>query len=224
MKLKKLNKSVILFKNNAAEFLNGLTSNSITAPHNAFLSLHGMIIATFDQFKLNDDEVVAVFEPYVIQDVLRHLDRYLKLSGVKAMPLTKNVYFDLDGDVQGEDGEWKIEQNKGSLLITDRVLESNVSDEDFTRFRLQHGIPIQGIDYKDEFLLNVSESTHVSFTKGCFLGQEPIAKVHNRSKPTWKLVVKYLDECEVDEKSKMTSLVFDTSTGRAKGFVFIKNE
>lgn len=223
MKLIKLNKSIIFFQNNAAKFLNGLTSNSIDAPHNALLTIHGMIIATFDQLKLNEDEVVAVFEPDVVPNVLSHLDRYMKLSGVKAVPLTKNIYFDLNGEVKIEDEDWKIEQNKGNWLITDRVLESNVSDEDFTLFRLQYNIPVQGIDYKDDFLLNVSESTHVSFTKGCFLGQEPVAKVHNRSHPTWKLIVQYEDECSQEEKFKMTSKAADLETGRMKGFVFVKN-
>ncbi len=223
MKLIKLTKSIIKFQNNAAEFLNGLTSNTVEAPHNAFITIHGMMIATFDQLKLSDEEVVAVFEPYTVPGVLSHLDRYMKLSAVKAVPLTKNVYFDLNGDVTIENGDWKIEQSKGNLLITDRVLESNVSTEDFTLFRLQHKIPVQGIDYKDDFLLNVSESTHVSFTKGCFLGQEPIAKVHNRSRPTWKLVVQNEDECSPEEKSKMTSKATDPATGRIKGFVFIKN-
>lgn len=223
MKLIKLNKSIFLFQNNAAGFLNGLTSNTVEAAHNAFLTIHGMIIATFDQLKLSDGEVVAVFEPAVVPTILAHLDRYMKLSAVKAVPLTRNVYFDLDGDMKIENGEWKIEQNKGDLLITDRVLDSNVSADDFTLFRLRHHIPLQGIDYNDDFLLNVSESTHVSFTKGCFLGQEPIAKVHNRSKPTWKMTVKYLDECGNDEKSKMTSTVADPANGRIKGFVFVKN-
>lgn len=223
MRLYKLNKTVLLFHPHAAEFLNGLTSNKIEARHNAFITIHGMIIATFDQLKLNDDQVVVVLENNLVTNVLSHLERYMKLSGVKAEILTKNVYFDLNRDGKLDNGDWTINQNQGRLLISDRSLEVNVSEEEFTLFRLKNNIPMQGIDYNDDFLLNVSESIHVSFTKGCFLGQEPIAKVHNRSKPTWKLVVRYQDECEAEEKMKMTSTIIDPATHRTMGFVFVKN-
>ncbi len=223
MKLYKLNKSIIHFQPHAVEFLNGLTSNTIEAPHNAFITIHGMIIATFDQLKIDDETVIAVLEPSVVPAVLSHLDRYMKLSGVKANQLSKNVYFDLDGNAKTENGDWTIQQNKGRLIITDRNLETNISEQEFTLFRLKNNIPFQGVDYKDDFLLNISEQTHVSFTKGCFLGQEPIAKVHNRSKPTWKLVVKTEDDCLPEEKAKMTSRIQDPETGKILGFVFVKN-
>jgi len=72
--------------------------------------------------------------------------------------------------------------------------------------------------------LNVSENDFVSFTKGCFLGQEPIAKVHHRSRPTWKMVVRFEDESSVEEKVKMTSKTSDPGTGRILGFVFVGNK
>ncbi|MBP6344212.1 MAG: hypothetical protein KA403_09765, partial [Candidatus Omnitrophica bacterium] len=64
---------------------------------------------------------------------------------------------------------------------------------------------------------------HVSYTKGCFLGQEPIAKVHNRSKPTWKLVVRPEDESSPEDQAKMTSKTRDPQSGKIIGFVFVKN-
>ena len=91
-------------------------------------------------------------------------------------------------------------------------------------FRVVNHIPVQGIDYRDEFLLNISDEEFVSYAKGCFLGQEPISKVHNRSKPTWKLVVRYQDECTEEERQKMTSVVVDPATRRTMGFVFVRNE
>ena len=50
-----------------------------------------------------------------------------------------------------------------------------------------------------------------------------MAKVHNRSKPTWQLVVRYEDELSVEEQAKMTSKAVDPKTSRALGFVFVKN-
>ena len=117
-----------------------------------------------------------------------------------------------------------IPQKKGRLIISDQELETNVTDEIFSLFRVKNHLPVQGVDYTDEFVLNVSEKEFISFTKGCFLGQEPVSKVHNRSRPTWQLVVKYENECDEESKTKMTSKVFDPVEKRTVGFVFINNK
>jgi folate-binding protein YgfZ len=223
MRIYKLNKRVVLFKNNAAQFLNGLTSNSMEAPRNAFVTIHGMMVAAFDQLKLNSEEVIAVFEEPFVDAALAHIDRFLKVGGVKVEQPKLNIYFDLDGDVKEAQQDHVIEFPVGRLILTERFFTPNVSDEDFSLFRLKHFIPVQGIDFKDDFILNIGDKEYVSFTKGCYLGQEPVAKVHNRSKPTWKLVVKAEEECTPEEKQKMTSKTFDKSVGKMLGFVFVRN-
>ena len=87
---------------------------------------------------------------------------------------------------------------------------NSISDEEFTLFRLDHNIPLMGIDYQaDEFILNVHEYDYVSYTKGCFLGQEPVAKVHNRAQPSRQLIVQFEDQCSPEEAAKMTSKAMD---------------
>lgn len=224
MRIYQLAKIVFRLQNNAAEFLNGLTSNTIERPQNAFVDIHGKIIAVFDQLKISDEEVWFLIEAPFEAGVLAHLERYMKLAGVKAQKLELHGYYDLDGDYQLQDNEHAIPQPKGKIVLSPRALPANVKDPEFTLFRVQHNIPWHGVDFKDDFLLNVSEREDlVSFTKGCFLGQEPISKVHSRSQPTWKLVVKNDDECSPEEKAKMTSRILDPQTQKVKGFVFVKN-
>jgi folate-binding protein YgfZ len=103
-------------------------------------------------------------------------------------------------------------------------VKSTVSEEEFTLFRLKHNIPLQGVDYKDDFLLNVSVSRHVSFTKGCYLGQEPISKVNSRSRPSRRLAVRIESKCTPEEKAAMTSKVKDPESGEMMGFVFVDNK
>lgn len=216
-------KTVLRIRNNAAQFLNGLTSNILEQPYNAFLTIHGRIVATFDQLKTGEAQLLICVENKYVEAVLRHVERYLKLSKTEMTRENTAVYFDLDAEYKPGADEEVIPQKKGQLVITSKTLESTVSSEEFTRFRLINGIPLQGVDYTDEFLLNVSDMEFVSYTKGCFLGQEPVAKVHNRSKPTWKLAVRYEDECSDEEKAKMTSKMTDLRTGRVQGFVFVNN-
>lgn len=224
MKLYPLSRTVLSIHNNPTLFLNGLSANTPDKPRNAFVNIHGRIIATFDQYRVSDEEFIIVVETAFVAGLLAHLDRYIRLSGVRIEKLNGYVYFDVEENAESIPGALVIAQKKGRILITDKLLPAQVSDEEFSLFRLQNHIPIQGIDYTDEFLLNVSEDEFVSFTKGCFLGQEPISKVHNRSKPTWKLVVRYEDECAAEERAKMTSRTLDPHTQRRLGFVFVKNQ
>lgn len=224
MRLYKTNQVTLVFTQNPVGFLNGLTSNAMSAPRNAFLNLHGRIIATFNQIIINEEEIWIVVGKQFVPAVKEHLDKYLKLAGVKLKETDKNIYFDLDGSYKPQDDERVIKQKAGQILITDRLLEANVTDEQFTLFRLQNDISMHGVDYQDEMLLNVSESEFVSYTKGCFLGQEFVSKVHNRSKPTWKLVVRYEDELGAEDKVKMTSRVASPESNRIFGFIFVKNE
>ncbi|MCR4336852.1 MAG: hypothetical protein NUV91_03505 [Candidatus Omnitrophica bacterium] len=224
MKIYPSSKVVFLIHPHPQQFLNGLTSNVLDQPRNVFLNIHGRIIAIFDQVRKGVDEFLIVLEPTFVDQVLAHLDRYARLSGVKVEKTTHRVYFDLEGDYKPQGEEFVIPQKRGQLIITQRILESNVTDEEFLYFRVENEIPLHGVDYQDEFILNVSETEFVSFTKGCFLGQEPVSKVHNRSKPSWELMIKYEDQCGDEEKQKMTSKIQEKGTGRVKGFVFVRNE
>ncbi len=222
-RLYKTAQKVLSVSHKAQEFLNGLTANSLDKPQNAFVNIHGRIIATFNQIKVSDDKFFLVVEQNFVQAVYDHVNRYARLSGTLIEEEKLLVYFDLEGGYAPQSGEWVIPQKQGQLVLTTADFPVGVSGEEFTLFRLKYNIPLLGIDYKDEMLLNVSEEDFVSYTKGCFLGQEPIAKVHHRSRPSWVLTVKYEDECSVEEKAKMTSQITDPATGRRLGFVFTAN-
>lgn len=223
MKLYKLNKVVLSVQPEAVRFLNGLTSNAMDKTNNAFLNAHGRVVATFEQLKLSEDHFLLIIEKPFVEAALAHLDRFLRLSNVKVAQEDYSVYYDLNKEYAPEDGEWVIVQKAGQLVITSRELPAQVTEEEFALFRLKNGIPQQGTDYNNEMILNVSED-FVSFTKGCFLGQEPVSKVHNRSKPSWKLVVRSEDECNDELKKKMTSKTMDPETGKSLGFVFVSNK
>lgn len=222
MRLYKTDKSVLSFEKKPELLLNGITSNTLDKPQNAFLNVHGKIVVVFDQVRIGPDEFwIAVESPFV-DALMAHIDKYVRLSGTSLKRLEKSVYFDLDGDGPLQKGQIGIPQKKGRLIISDTPLQTVVSDDEFKLFRLNHRIPLQGVDFTDEFVLNVGGDL-VSFTKGCFLGQEPVSKVHNRSRPTWQLVVKYEHDCEAQESAKMTSKTVDPKTQKNFGFIFIRN-
>jgi folate-binding protein YgfZ len=210
MRRYKLPDTVLSIKGNAFQFLNGITSNTLDAPLNAFLNQHGRIIATIRQQKISGDEYLVSVPTFALDNLLKHLERYAKLSHVSMVPGAYSTYIDLD--------------NTQTVWTTEKYTDS-VSIEEFVLFRLEHNMPLMGVDYQaEEFILNVHEYDYVSYTKGCFLGQEPVAKVHNRAQPARRLVVRYEDQCLPEEAVKMTSKAPDPASGRLKGFVFVNNK
>lgn len=203
--------TVLSIKGNASGFLNGITSNTLDAPLNAFLNQHGRIITTFRQQRISDDEFLISVPFIAVDNLLKHLDRYVKLSHVSINKSIQGAFINLD-----------TTQTVWSSMVSHA---NSISDEEFMLFRLNHNVPLMGVDYQaDEFILNVHEYNYVAYTKGCFLGQEPVAKVHNRAQPVRRLIVAFEDQCSSDEAARMTSKTLDPEHGRFKGFVFVSNK
>lgn len=223
MKLHKLNKEVLSVTPKPESFLPGICSNVLDKPRNAFLDIHGRIVATFDQLKVSEKKYLIVIEKDFLGTLMQHLDKFIRISGARVVPEDYKVFFDLEGSYKKEDSEFTVAQKKGQLVVTTKDLPAAVIGEEFTIFRLKNNIPVHGIDYRDEMVLNVGEDEFVSYTKGCFLGQEFVAKVHNRSKSTWKLVVKGEEGLSEEERKKMTSRAFDPVSKKTLGFIFAAN-
>lgn len=210
MKLYKLDDIVLSVKGNAQHLLQGLTSNAMDQHLNAFLNQHGRVIATVFQEKMEADEYLLSVPQIAVQGLSQHLDRYARLNKSTIVQSDYKAYMDID---------------LGKVLFLKEDKENDVSHDKFTLFRLDKKLPLMGIDFQaEEFILNIDEFAYTSYTKGCFLGQEPVAKVHNRSKPSRKLVVQFEDQLSKDDTSRLTSKVKDPAAmERIKGFIFVQN-
>ena len=103
--------------------------------------------------------------------------------------------------------------------------DASEPDEQLERLRIEAGTPVWGREL-DETILPAEaglDETHVSFTKGCYPGQEPIARLHYRGRPNRRLAVLEAasagpgDEIVLDGKTvgRVTSAV----PGLALGYV-----
>jgi len=123
-----------------------------------------------------------------VDRLLNHLKKYQALSDVQISKEDLNVYFDLDGSCTPQEREIAIPQKSGQVVVTKSELETNVSDKDYTLFRLKHHMPVQGIDYDQEMLLNLGDEALVNYEKGCYLGQEIIARTQYRGQLKRRMV------------------------------------
>jgi folate-binding protein YgfZ len=219
MSLYRLDKDVLAFRPGAAEFFRAYTTNTPDRPLNAFVDLRGRIVAVVDQLAGPAEILAAVGRPFV-RRLASHLERFLDLCGVTMEKTPLAAYHDLDSRYVPGPDEKTIPQKAGRLVLTASAADASVGEAEYTLFRVRNAIPLQGVDYDDELLLDVFDEDCVSYTKGCYLGQEILARVHARSGPPRRLCVKTEDECTPAQRSSMTSAVDDPRTGRRTGFVF----
>jgi folate-binding protein YgfZ len=83
-----------------------------------------------------------------------------------------------------------------------------VSSDELERLRIRAGVPRWGHELDERVLPAEAglETRAISFTKGCYPGQEPVARLHYRGHPNRTLRVVALDRGELPERDATLSL------------------
>ena len=115
----------------------------------------------------------------------------------------------------GEDGfatDWP-----GAREVLDSELEPTLDAAELELRRIEAGVPRWGHEIDDKILPAEAglDATHISFSKGCYPGQEPIARLHYRGHANRELrVVELGDDAEVE---RVTSRSRRGPTARVSG-------
>lgn len=84
----------------------------------------------------------------------------------------------------------------GARELLDAGIEPTLSAEELELRRIEAGVPRWGAEIDERILPAEAglDRTHISFSKGCYPGQEPVARLHFRGHPNRELRVVELDE------------------------------
>jgi tRNA-modifying protein YgfZ len=106
------------------------------------------------------------------------------------------------------------------------VLQAPVPDAaELEALRIKAGTPAWGKELDDSVLPAEAglDRTHISFTKGCYPGQEPVARLHHRGHPNRRLrlldVAAAEPGAEIVWNEKVVGRVTSAVPGRALGYV-----
>jgi aminomethyltransferase len=116
------------------------------------------------------------------------------------------------GEAEGLPGELP-----GTVEVLDAALEPSLDEEEVERVRIEAGVPAWGKELDASILPAEAglDESHVSFTKGCYPGQEPIARLHHRGH-----VNRRLRRLEVDAAAPGDEILWETkSVGRVTSAV-----
>jgi folate-binding protein YgfZ len=112
--------------------------------------------------------------------------------------------------------------------LIDADVEPTVDADALERARIEAGVPAWGKEL-DETILPAEaglDATHISFTKGCYPGQEPIARLHYRGHVNRKLRVLTVESAEpgddVVHEGKVVGRVTSAVPGLALGYMRVE--
>jgi tRNA-modifying protein YgfZ len=197
----------------AEDFLQRLVSNDVAANDRCdalLLTPKARIIAPLHVVRRAPDDFLLLTEPELGDVVRAQLQRARFAAKVEIEPEQHESWLVVGGDE----------------VLDERPPGEDATEEEVERWRIEARIPRWGREL-DETILPAEaglEDTHISFSKGCYPGQEPIARQHYRGKVNRRLRVLDLqgdaapgDELVLNEKT--VGRITSTANGVALGYV-----
>jgi tRNA-modifying protein YgfZ len=180
----------------AADYLQRMVSNDVAAlrPGDAcpalLLTAKARVIAPLVVLRRGEEDFLLLTEPDLGETVRALLTR---------MRLRARCEIESEGHVAhlvfGGEGTGFATDFAGAREVVDAGLEPTLTAAELERRRIEAGVPRWGREIDDRVLPAEAglDATHVSFTKGCYPGQEPVARLHHRGHPNRRLRVLPLD-------------------------------
>jgi folate-binding protein YgfZ len=159
------------------------------------------VIAPLVVLRRSADDFLVLTEPELGERVRAELTRFR---------------FAAKAEIEPEEHEsWLV--LGGEEALDERPPGEEVDEQAYERWRVEAGIPRWGREIDDGVLpaeAGLTE-THVSFTKGCYPGQEPIARLHYRGKVNRRLRRLVLEGEPTDGELVLDGKVVGRITSRA---------
>ncbi|HMH41804.1 MAG TPA: hypothetical protein VK532_11470 [Gaiellaceae bacterium] len=165
----------------AADYLQRMVSNDVEALavgeacDALLLTAKARVIAPLRVLRRGEEDFLVLTEPELGDTVRTQLLR---------------TRFAAKAEIEPEEHEsWLI--LGGGEVLDDRPAGEEVGEEELERWRIEAGIPRWGREIDERVLPAEAglDETHISFSKGCYPGQEPIARQRYRGKVNRKLRV-----------------------------------
>jgi tRNA-modifying protein YgfZ len=153
---------------------NDVTRGAVVAA--LLLTPKGRLIAPVRVWRRGSDDFLLLTEAELGEAVRTTLlrGRFAAKCEIEAEEHTSTLVF---GDAEGLPSELP-----GAVEVMDAGLEPTIDAEGLERIRIEAGIPAWGKELDGTILPAEAglDETHISFTKGCYPGQEPVARLHHR--------------------------------------------
>lgn len=154
------------------------------------LAAKARLIAPLVVLRRGEDDFLLLTEPGLGEVVRGHLTRMRLRAQCEIEPEQHDSVL-VFGGKEGFATDWP-----GAREALDAGLEPTLTAEELELRRIASGVPRWEREIDDRILPAEAglDATHVSFSKGCYPGQEPVARLHFRGHPNRALRILELDE------------------------------
>jgi folate-binding protein YgfZ len=209
----------------AIDFLNRMLSNDVPAEGSVdalLLTAKARVIAPLLVWRRGADDVLLLTEPELGEVVRRELTRarFAAKCEIEPEEHSSAIVFD------SADGIPNRDYGRPAVEVLDADLEPTIADEELERLRIEAATPRYGREIDDRVLPAEAglDERAVSFSKGCYPGQEPVARQHFRGKVNRRLRVLEVDgapepETPVVHEGKDVGRVTSAVPGLALAYV-----
>ena len=179
----------------ARDYLQRMVSNDVEALQIGdacpalLLTAKGRVIATLVVWRRGDEDYLLLTEPGLgdpVRDLLTRMRLRAKCE-IESEAHSSALIFGGEGIDTGF---------PGAVEVLDSGLDATLDADELELRRIEAGVPQWGHEIDERILPAEAglDATHVSFSKGCYPGQEPIARLHYRGHVNRKLQVVELDD------------------------------
>jgi folate-binding protein YgfZ len=180
----------------AADYLQRMVSNDVEALAAGdacpalLLTAKARLIAPLVVLRRGEDDFLLLTEPGLGEVVRAHLTR-MRLRAQCDIEAEQHDSVLVFGAATGFPTDWP-----GAHEAVDADLDPTLSEDELEVRRIETGVPRWERELDDRILPAEAglDRTHISFSKGCYPGQEPVARLHFRGHPNRGLRVLELDE------------------------------
>jgi folate-binding protein YgfZ len=183
----------------AVEYLNRMLSNDVPETGSVdalLLTPKARVIAPLLVWRRGTDDVLLLTEPELGEVVRSHLVR-MRFAAKCDVELEEHTSTIVLGE---RDGIPNRDYGVAATELLDADVEG-VADDELERLRIEAGTPRFGREIDDRVLPAEAglEERAISFDKGCYPGQEPVARQHYRGKVNRRLRVLEVDGAPAPE-------------------------
>ena len=155
----------------------------------SFCNVQGRVIASaFIQGR--NDQYDLILSSEIIDDLENHIKRYVLRSKVVIEQSIEKTFGSYKSDVNEDSKEYgslKNDPERVLILSTQapKSIDNFISTEEWIRCDIENKIAIIDKESSEKFIpqmLNLDILDAVSFSKGCYTGQEVVARVQHRGK------------------------------------------
>jgi len=210
--------------NDVKTFLQGQFSNDINTLEegivqlNAYCQHQGKIIALIWVMKKNESFYLS-FPADLEEVVVKRLNMFKMMSDVQISDLSNDI---IQLGIVDEDfkGAFKLNDQQSMALVETLDAVELADESTWEKSCIENGIAEVTLDTSEKFvpqLLNLDiDEVGVSFTKGCYPGQEVVARLHYLGKSKRRMRA---FECDGEVKVGDELLVTGSASAKASGMV-----